>query len=118
MKFSTATMLALVNGIAAMPWSLAGTSKHAGALTTDEEITLHIKIAQTTKQKDVTHPSEICWKACFFVEPSCPDGWFASNKALIIISQFPDLDTNNIRAGHRGQFLLELLHNPDNELKH
>lgn len=40
MKFSAATMFVLVNGIAALPWSLGGTSKHTGALAANEDITL------------------------------------------------------------------------------
>ncbi|KAH6977236.1 hypothetical protein BKA56DRAFT_674073 [Ilyonectria sp. MPI-CAGE-AT-0026] len=81
MNFSAATMFVLVNGIAALPWSLGGTSKHSDALAADEDITLHIKVSQTQMHKTPPESSEfdICLKVCWQETPTCPTGWYSNN---------------------------------------
>ncbi|KPM39344.1 hypothetical protein AK830_g7198 [Neonectria ditissima] len=73
MKFSTATLLTLANGIVAMPWSVSpGNSK--------DEVTLHIKVSHSgVKHQKVSNlfSQDICWMLCASESLECPEGWTA-----------------------------------------
>ncbi|KAK7416689.1 hypothetical protein QQX98_005015 [Neonectria punicea] len=77
MKFSTATLLALANGIVAMPW--AGSSGKS-----NEEITLRIKVSQSPMHQHHEVPAiskhDICWLICASEAPDCPEGWYSSKQ--------------------------------------
>ncbi|KAJ4258231.1 hypothetical protein NW762_008380 [Fusarium torreyae] len=78
MKYSTAALLALVHGIVAMPWSVTQ-PKHSGSkvLSTNEDITLSIKVSQSPLRKEDHHVKayDICWLLCASDEIQCPEDW-------------------------------------------
>ncbi|CAM1501391.1 Fc.00g105530.m01.CDS01 [Cosmosporella sp. VM-42] len=84
MKFSSAAILALANGIAAMPWT-SQSAKHEVS-NTNEDITLHIKVSQNSMGHGAAvhgaiQPStfDICLRVCWPETPTCPDGWYSNN---------------------------------------
>ncbi|KAF5586980.1 pathogenicity protein [Fusarium pseudoanthophilum] len=84
MRFPIATTVLLSNGIAAMPWSFAN-YKHSE----NEEITLRIKVSQSSpentwshKGKGVANANTFCkpgWRGCWPEEHECPNGWYPVN---------------------------------------
>ncbi|KAF4445351.1 hypothetical protein F53441_10900 [Fusarium austroafricanum] len=73
MKFSAVAVLAFAQGIVAIP-SLLGQLKHGH--TTDEDITLSIKVSQAPMRKEDFYQKspQICWLLCASEEIHCPEG--------------------------------------------
>ncbi|KAH7141420.1 hypothetical protein B0J13DRAFT_637095, partial [Dactylonectria estremocensis] len=69
LRFSAATLLTIATGIVAMPWSSKSTS--------NEEITLRIKVSQSPAKLKGVLPSklDICWLLCAQESIECPENW-------------------------------------------
>ncbi|KAF5624505.1 hypothetical protein F52700_9674 [Fusarium sp. NRRL 52700] len=77
MKYSAIALLALAQGIVAIP-SLLGQIKQSQSkvLMPGQDISLSIKLSQVHKDKAHTkHNEDICWLLCASEEIQCPDGW-------------------------------------------
>ncbi|KAH7236788.1 uncharacterized protein BKA55DRAFT_694414 [Fusarium redolens] len=83
MKYSAVALLTLAQGIVAVP-SLLGQIKQSQSkvLTTDQDISLSIKLSQVPLQRAEHHQQqeEICWLLCASSAIKCPEGWFSSEK--------------------------------------
>ncbi|KAF5670114.1 hypothetical protein FCIRC_9022 [Fusarium circinatum] len=81
MKYSVIALLALAQGIVAIP-SLLGQIKQSQSkvLVPDQDISLSIKLSQVPMHRDKPHvkPNDICWLLCASDEIQCPDGWFVN----------------------------------------
>ncbi|KAG4293084.1 hypothetical protein FPRO06_12572 [Fusarium proliferatum] len=80
MKYSAVALLALAQGIVAIP-SLLGQIKQSQskALVPDQEIShsLSIKLSQIPMHRDMPHTKKenVCWLLCASEEIQCPDEW-------------------------------------------
>ncbi|KAH7141978.1 hypothetical protein EDB81DRAFT_899449 [Dactylonectria macrodidyma] len=74
MKFSAAALLAISNGIVAMPWS--------GRSNSAEEINLRIEVSQSPVKHTEVIPSklDICWLLCAQESIKCPENWCPSQQ--------------------------------------
>ncbi|PNP74554.1 hypothetical protein FNYG_12177 [Fusarium nygamai] len=83
MKYSAIALLALAQGIVAIP-SLLGQIKQnqAKVLVPDQDISLSIKLSQVPMHMDKPHTkqNDICWLLCASDEIQCPDGWYSSQQ--------------------------------------
>ncbi|KAG7404802.1 hypothetical protein Forpe1208_v014928 [Fusarium oxysporum f. sp. rapae] len=83
MKYSAVTLLALTQGIVAVP-SLLGQIKQSQSkvLTPDQDISLSIKLSQVPMQREKPHAkqTDICWLLCASEEIQCPEGWSSSQQ--------------------------------------
>ncbi|KAG5782385.1 hypothetical protein H9Q73_003943 [Fusarium xylarioides] len=77
MKYSVIALVALAQGIVAIP-SLLGQIKQSQskALVPDQDISLSIKLSQVPMHRDKPHTkqTDICWLLCASEEIECPDG--------------------------------------------
>ncbi|KAK7419185.1 hypothetical protein QQZ08_010952 [Neonectria magnoliae] len=79
MRFTTAAVVLLANGITAMPWSL-GASKQSSELSNTGDIILHVKVSQAPAHKDNSAAEfDICLRVCWPRTPECPTGWYSNN---------------------------------------
>ncbi|KAF5569453.1 hypothetical protein FPHYL_1981 [Fusarium phyllophilum] len=78
MKYSAIALLALAQGIVAIP-SLLGQIKQSQSkvLVPDQGLSLSIKLSQIPMHKEKLHTkkTDICWLLCAEEEFQCPDGW-------------------------------------------
>ncbi|KAF5589297.1 hypothetical protein FPANT_6340 [Fusarium pseudoanthophilum] len=78
MKYSAVALLALAQGIVAIP-SLLGQIKQSQSkvLVPDQDISLSIKLSQVPMHRDKPHTKQqdICWLLCASEEIECPDEW-------------------------------------------
>ncbi|CVL09918.1 uncharacterized protein FPRN_13476 [Fusarium proliferatum] len=83
MKYSAVALLALAQGIVAIP-SLLGQIKQSQskALVPDQEISLSIKLSQIPMHRDMPHTKKenVCWLLCASEEIQCPDEWYSSHQ--------------------------------------
>ncbi|KAF5008239.1 hypothetical protein FDECE_5475 [Fusarium decemcellulare] len=90
MKFATATLLALANGIVAMPWS-------GKTVRANDEITIHVKVDGHSHKTPMTHQSpltdkyDICWLLCASDEIQCPKGWVKRSCTATILGKLSEL---------------------------
>ncbi|KAF4436692.1 hypothetical protein FACUT_6287 [Fusarium acutatum] len=81
MKYSVVALLALAQGIVAIP-SLLGQIKQSRSkvLVPDQDISLSIKLSQVPMHKDKPHTkqNDLCWLLCASEEIQCLDGWVRS----------------------------------------
>ncbi|KAF5026512.1 hypothetical protein F66182_1372 [Fusarium sp. NRRL 66182] len=80
MKYSTVAIVALAQGIVAMPWSVAQHDHSESKFTsTNEDITLSVKVSQSPLRKGTPTANSfaICWLLCASEQVRCPDGWYA-----------------------------------------
>ncbi|KAG8672725.1 hypothetical protein FPOAC1_006011 [Fusarium poae] len=85
MKYSTATVLILAQGIVAAPSLLSKLSRQNNKVvhqSSGEDITLSIKVSQSPMKGDLAHSMnyDICWLLCADHEITCPEKW--SSKQL------------------------------------
>ncbi|KAF4958313.1 hypothetical protein FGADI_2479 [Fusarium gaditjirri] len=83
MKYSAVTLLALAQGIVAVPSLLSQIKQsQSKVLTPDQDISLSIKLSQVPMQIEKPHAkqSDICWLLCASEEIECPEKWFSSHQ--------------------------------------
>ncbi|CAF3503072.1 unnamed protein product [Fusarium graminearum] len=100
MKHSTATILALAQGIIAAPSILSKLSHEnvrAIHASPGEDYTLSIKLSQSPMESDLqqTVNFEACWLVCFIKEHECPQGWYAEQTVRELAS-FCKIQSTNI----------------------
>ncbi|KAK7413914.1 hypothetical protein QQX98_007181 [Neonectria punicea] len=79
MKFTTAAVVLLANGITAMPWS-HDASKQSSGLPNTEEIILHVKVSQApAPAANSASQFDVCLRVCWPDTPQCPTGWYSNN---------------------------------------
>ncbi|KAF5623953.1 uncharacterized protein FTJAE_10500 [Fusarium tjaetaba] len=87
MKYSAVALLALAQGIVAIP-SLLGQIKQSQSkvLVPDQDISLSIKLSQVPMHRDKpqTKQHDICWLLCASEEIECPDKAIAGLAAAIL----------------------------------
>ncbi|PTD07369.1 hypothetical protein FCULG_00006082 [Fusarium culmorum] len=115
MKYSTATILVIAQGIFAAPSFLnkiGHKNSKASHRSTGGDITLSIKVSQST-MKDVMHKAvneDICWLLCASEEIPCPADWNMkhSTATILVLAQgiiaapsiLSKLSSENVKAIH------------------